>query len=103
MSEAAPPTGADGTSQSVARTVTIANRRGLHARAAGKLAKTAGQFVAEITVARGGQTVSGRSILGLMMLAAAAGNTVDIAARGPDAESALAAVCALIEAKFDEE
>ena len=103
MNEAAPPTGADGTLQSVTRTVTIANRRGLHARAAGKLAKTAGQFVAEITVGRAGQTVSGKSILGLMMLAAATGNAVDIAARGPDAEAALAAVCALIEANFVEE
>jgi phosphocarrier protein HPr len=87
----------------VRRTVTIQNRRGLHARAAVKLVKMVGQFSAEVTVGKGGQTVSGSSILGLMMLAAATGNEVEITARGPDAEAALDAICKMVDGKFDEE
>ncbi len=85
------------------RTALIKNQRGLHARAAAKLAKVAGEFEADITVSRSGQTVSGRSIMGLMMLAAAAGSDIDLTASGEDAEAALNAICALIDAKFDED
>ena len=85
------------------RSVVIGNQRGLHARAAAKFAQVATEFDAEINVTRAGQTVSGRSIMGLMMLAAALGCTVDLEISGPDAEPAMQAICQLIERKFDEE
>lgn len=81
---------------------TIVNRRGLHARAAAKFVKIAEQFEAEIEVAKDGVVVPGTSIMGLMMLAAATGSTLEIAARGPEAEAALDALLALIAAGFDE-
>jgi len=82
---------------------TIVNRRGLHARAAAKFVKTAERFKAEIEVAKDGVVVPGTSIMGLMMLAAATGSTLEIAARGPEAKAALGALLALIEAGFDED
>ena len=84
------------------QTVTIVNAKGLHARAAAKLAKLAVQFKADITVARNDMTVSARSIMGLMMLAAAKGAEIEITARGPDAEQALAAMVRLVEGGFGE-
>ncbi|GBD42144.1 Phosphocarrier protein NPr [bacterium HR39] len=83
--------------------VRIVNARGLHARAAARLARLAGTFEAEITVARDDLAVPATSILGLMMLAAAPGTEIDIAARGPDAEAALSAVVDLVRRGFDEE
>jgi len=85
------------------RTITIRNQRGLHARAASKFVKLAGQFDADITVAKDGQSVSGRSIMGLMMLAAGIGTTVDIACEGADATPAMDAIAQLIDDKFGEE
>ena len=85
------------------RTATIVNARGLHARAAAKFAHVASGFDAEINVSRGGQTVSGRSIMGLMMLAAAIGCEVELDISGSDADRAMQAICDLIEGKFDEE
>ncbi len=81
---------------------TIVNAKGLHARAAAKLAKLAVTFKSEITVTRGDQAVSARSIMGLMMLAAAKGAEIEISARGPDADAALAAVVALVGGGFGE-
>ena len=81
---------------------TIVNAKGLHARAAAKLAKLAVTFKSEITLMRNDMTVSARSIMGLMMLAAAKGSEIEIQARGPDAVQALAAVVALIEGGFGE-
>jgi phosphocarrier protein len=86
----------------VRRQAVIRNQRGLHARAAAKFVKLAGQFDAEIRVSRGGQTVSGHSIMGLMMLAAGPGMDIEIEARGPAAASALEAILALIDSGFDE-
>ena len=86
----------------LSRQAVIRNQRGLHARAAAKFVKLAGQFDAAIRVSRGGQTVSGHSILGLMMLAAGPGMDLEIEARGPAAAPALAAIVALIESGFDE-
>lgn len=83
--------------------VRIVNARGLHARAAARLARLAGTFEAEITVARDDLVVPATSILGLMMLAAAPGTEIDVAARGPDAEAALSAVVDLVRRGFDEE
>lgn len=85
------------------RTATIINKRGLHARAAAKFAALAGEFDADISVCKGGQTVSGRSIMGLMMLAAATGSEVALSATGPQAESALDAICTLIAERFQED
>ncbi len=85
------------------RTALIKNQRGLHARAAAKFAKVAGQFGAEISVSRSGQTVSARSIMGLMMLAASPGSEITLSADGQDAAAALDAICALIDDKFDED
>ena len=85
------------------RTVTIVNRRGLHARAAAKLASLAERFAARTEVLRDGQAVSASSIMGLMMLGAGQGTTIEIVAEGGDAEAALAALAALVESGFDEQ
>ena len=88
---------------SLKRTVEIINERGLHARASAKFVKVAAGFNAEVMVSRDGQTVDARSIMGLMMLAAGIGSTIDIAANGPEAEAALDALSALIANRFDED
>ena len=88
---------------SLSRTVEIINERGLHARASAKFVKVASGFDAEVMVSRDGQTVDARSIMGLMMLAAGIGSTIDIAAKGPEAEAALDALSALIANRFDED
>lgn len=87
----------------VRREATIVNRRGLHARAAAKFVKTAETFSAAITVTGRGQTVSGRSIMGLMMLAAGPGTTIHLAATGAEAEPALDALVALVADGFHED
>ncbi len=83
--------------------VTIANLRGLHARAAAKFVKTASHYQAHIEVARGEVRVSGRSIMGLMMLAASIGTQLKICAAGHDAQQAMEALSDLVRRKFDEE
>ncbi len=85
------------------KTMAIKNRLGLHARAAAQLVKTVSQFRAEITVIKDGQEVDGRSILGLLMLAAAQGSIIEVRAAGPDAAAALAAIEDLVARGFDEE
>ena len=83
--------------------LTITNKRGLHARAAAKFVKTAGVFKADIAVSRQGQTVSGHSIMGLMMLAASTGCEIEIACNGVDAQGALDTLMELVANKFEEE
>jgi phosphocarrier protein len=85
------------------RTVTVSNQRGLHARAAAKFVKLAGTFDSKVTVAKGPNEVPGGSIMGLMMLAAAPGCEIRIAAEGPDADAAVDALATLVERKFDED
>jgi phosphocarrier protein len=85
------------------RTLTIRNQRGLHARAASKFVKLAGQFDADVVVTKDGQSVSGRSIMGLMMLAASIDSTIDVACEGVDAQIAINAIANLIDDKFGEE
>ena len=85
------------------REVKICNQKGLHARAAARFVKTAGQFNAEVSVRKNGTAVSGRSIMGLMMLAAASGAVIEISATGPDAAAAVETLARLIECKFDED
>ncbi|MGH6718664.1 MAG: HPr family phosphocarrier protein [Alphaproteobacteria bacterium] len=84
------------------REVTIANARGLHARAAAKFVDLARRFDADIEVARDGVAVSGLSIMGLMMFAAGPGSRLEIRATGPEAAAAVAALGALVEARFNE-
>jgi phosphocarrier protein HPr len=87
----------------VVQTVEITNERGLHARASAKFVKLAGGFDAEVTVSRDGNTVDARSIMGLMMLAAGLGSSIEISAEGTEAEPAVKALTELVIAKFDEE
>jgi phosphocarrier protein len=87
----------------VTRTVTIVNRRGLHARAAAKLVNIAERFTANVEVVRDDQSVSARSIMGLMMLGAGMGSTVELRAEGWDAHEALDAIAGLFEAGFNEQ
>ncbi len=81
----------------------IVNERGLHARAAAKFVKTAEQFEAELTVSKGDLEVSGRSIMGLMMLAAAKGSCIAVKADGEEAEAAMSAIRDLVGNAFGEE
>jgi phosphocarrier protein len=83
--------------------VIIPNKRGLHARASAKIVEAAARFQSEIEVVKDGTAVNGRSIMGLMMLAASIGSQVEITAEGPDAAEALKAILALVDAKFGEE
>lgn len=86
------------------QTVRIQNIKGLHARATSVFVQTADRFSAEIRVSKGDLTVSGKSIMGLMMLAAALGQDIDIETFGADdAESALNALVDLVNHKFNEE
>ena len=98
MSEAA-----DAAIGTVKRSLAIGNKRGLHARAAAKFVRTAGQFDAVIRVSFKSQEVSGLSIMGLMMLAAGIGSTIELACSGRQAAEAMASLSALVESKFGEE
>jgi phosphocarrier protein HPr len=84
-------------------TAKITNKRGLHARASAKLVECASRFKSHITVGKDGQCVDARSIMGLMLLVAPLGSEIEISAAGEDAEEALGAILALVEAKFGEE
>lgn len=85
------------------REVEIVNKLGLHARASARLTQEAGRFKSSVWLARNGRRVNAKSIMGVMMLAAAKGSTVTIEAEGPDADEAIDAVAALIAARFDED
>ncbi len=87
----------------VSRELPIINKRGLHARASAKFVQMVERFNAEIWVTRGGETVGGTSIMGLMMLSAGPGTSIVVAAAGPEAEAALDAITELVASKFNEE
>ena len=87
----------------ISRELLITNKRGLHARASAKFVQAVERFDAQVWVTRGGETVGGTSIMGLMMLAAGPGTTITVAAAGAEAEAALAAITELVESKFNEE
>ncbi|MBV8391639.1 MAG: HPr family phosphocarrier protein [Alphaproteobacteria bacterium] len=95
--------GVPGDAGALRRALGIANKRGLHARAAAKFVGTAGQFDAIIKVSFKGQEVSGLSIMGLMMLAAGIGSEIELSCAGRQASEALEALSALVEGKFGEE
>jgi phosphocarrier protein len=84
------------------RDIEITNKLGLHARASAKLTQTASRFQAEVWLTREGRRVNGKSIMGVMMLAAARGTTLHLDVSGPDEADAMAAVVTLIEDKFGE-
>jgi len=86
----------------LSRDVTIVNKRGLHARAAAKFVTLAETFGACVEVLRDGQNVNARSIMGLMMLGAGRGSSIELRAEGWDAKEALDALAALVEAGFHE-
>ncbi len=98
-----PEGAADASIGALRRTLPIGNTRGLHARAAAKFVRTAGQFDAVVRVSFKGQEVSGLSIMGLMMLAAGIGSEIELSCSGRQATDALAALSALVEGKFGEE
>jgi len=83
-------------------TVTILNRLGLHARPAAKFVQTAARFDSQIQVSRNGKNVNGKSIMGMMMLAAAQGAELEITTEGSDAEEALSALTSLVAERFGE-
>ena len=86
----------------VERSVQILNKNGLHARPAAEIVKISGKFQSEITLLRDGMEVNGKSIMGVMMLAAECGATIVLRADGVDADAALDALAALIQNKFGE-
>ena len=83
--------------------VPITNRRGLHARASAKFVTVASSFDAEVTVSHEGSSVTGTSIMGLMMLAAAMGDSITISATGPEAQAAVSKLTGLVMDKFGED
>lgn len=90
-------------SDNLSQELEIKNIKGLHARAAAAFVRTAESFDAEVDVERLGQQVSGRSIMGLMMLAAAQGTTIKVSTKGKQAKEAMEALKALIDSKFGED
>ena len=87
----------------LSRVLTICNRRGLHARAAAKFVSLAEKFGASVEVVKDGQAVSALSIMGLMMLGAGVGSTIELRAEGWDAKEVMDALVALVEAGFHEQ
>lgn len=85
------------------REFTIRNKLGIHARPAAQFVKMASRFSAEIRVEKDGEEVDGKSIMGLMMLAAGHGSVITVAAEGDDADQALDALAELVDRKFEED
>jgi phosphocarrier protein HPr len=89
--------------RSIVRVLAICNKKGLHARASAKFVQTVERFEAEVRVTRGGETVGGTSIMGLMMLAAGAGTSITVEATGPEAAQVVEALAVLVAGRFTEE
>ena len=98
--DCAPPPSIPGTTT---RDLLIVNRKGLHARATAKFVQCVEKFDAEVFVTRCGETVGGASIMGILTLGAGIGSTINVAARGPQADAALDAITALVADRFGEE
>ncbi|MCQ0989233.1 HPr family phosphocarrier protein [Jiella marina] len=93
----------EGGEASKPRNFTIVNRRGLHARASARFVETVEQYEAEVTISRDGMSVGGQSIMGLMMLAASQGTSIEVSATGPDADAVLDALEELVASRFGED
>ncbi len=89
--------------KTISKEMVVTNKLGIHARPAALFVKTANQFAAEILVEKDGETVNGKSIMGLMMLAAGPGSRLRVKAEGDDAARALGELEGLVERKFDED
>jgi phosphocarrier protein HPr len=87
----------------IRRTVTIHNRLGLHARAAARFVHIAARFEARVTAGRDGRVMDGKSILGILLLGASRGTTIEISAEGRDEAEAIEALVALVESQFGEQ
>src|SRR5215472_7439715 len=87
----------------ISKELLIINKRGLHARASAKFVQMVERFEADVWVTKGGETVGGTSIMGLMMLSAGPGTSIVVSAAGPEAQAALDAITELVAAKFNEE
>jgi phosphocarrier protein HPr len=83
--------------------VTVANRLGLHARAAARFVHLASRFQSQVRVTRGSQTMDGKSIMGILLLAAASGTLLTVSAEGEDEQAAINALCDFIETGFGED
>jgi phosphocarrier protein len=96
-------TPAEPAGDAIVRVLEIVNKKGLHARASAKFVQTVERFDAQVKVTRGGETVGGTSIMGLMMLAAATGTTIKVEASGPEAAAVMEALEKLVGSGFGEE
>lgn len=95
---------ADGTAgDAVTRELPIVNRKGLHARATAKFVQCVEAYDADVTVTRGGETVGGQSIMGILTLGAARGTDITVSATGRDAQAVVAALAALVASRFGED
>ncbi len=90
------------TQAKLCKELTVQNRLGLHARPSAMFVKTCSRFKSEVWVEKDGEQVNGKSIMGLMMLAAGLGSKLKITCEGPDAERAMAEIEAIVQRKFDE-
>jgi phosphocarrier protein len=97
------PAGAVSPGEPIVRVLDIINKKGLHARASAKFVQTVEQFDAEVRVTRGGETVGGTSIMGLMMLSAGPGCSITVEATGSDAAAVMDALTTLVTSRFGEE
>ena len=93
----------DAAGSMLSRSVTVSNTLGLHARAAARFVHMASRFRSHVTVSRGSQSVDGKSIMGILLLAAATGTVLTVSTDGDDAQAALDALCGFIEAGFGED
>ena len=87
----------------LSRSVTVTNRLGLHARAAARFVHLASRFQSHVKITRGSQTMDGKSIMGILLLAAAAGSVLTVSAEGVDEQAAVDALCDFIETGFGED
>lgn len=92
----------DRADDAIVRELKILNKKGLHARASAKFVQCVDRFEAEVFVLKDGQSVSGTSIMGLMMLAAGIGSSIEVRAAGADAEAAMEAIATLVNDRFGE-
>jgi len=97
------PTGGDEQRRPLTREVEVVNKQGIHARPAALFVKTASKFESEVSIEKNGEVINGKSIIGLLMLAAGQGTKLTLAAQGQDAEKALTELSKLFDDKFNED